>query len=110
MTPLLRPTDRDIPVIALTCGDPAGIGPEVACLAWAEPAAHAHAALRVVAEPAMLAAALRDRRGMPALEIEVVSFADRRPSTPGTLLVAGTFCGPRASIAARLKRSCCTKR
>jgi 4-hydroxythreonine-4-phosphate dehydrogenase len=87
MTPPSRPPDREIPVIALTCGDPAGIGPEVACLAWAEPAAHAQAALRVVAEPAMLAAALRDRRGMPALRMDAVPFADRRPSTPGTLLV-----------------------
>ncbi len=87
ITPPSSPTDRVVPVIAITCGDPAGIGPEIVCLAWANPAAHAHGPLRVVAEPAMLAAALADRRGMPSLRIEVVSLADRRPSTPDTLLV-----------------------
>jgi 4-hydroxythreonine-4-phosphate dehydrogenase len=97
ITPLSSPTDRVVPVIAITCGDPAGIGPEIACLAWASPVAHAHGALRVVAEPAMLAAAVADRRGMPRLRIEVVSAADRRPSTPDTLLVIdpeGSTAGP----------------
>ena len=87
MTPPLSTTDRTVPVIAITCGDPAGIGPEVACLAWANPVAHARAALRVVAEPAMLAAAIANRRGMPPLRVETVATADRRPSTPDTLLV-----------------------
>lgn len=87
MAPPASTTGRTVPVIAVTCGDPAGIGPEVACLAWANPAAHARAALRVIAEPAMLAAALADRRGMPQLRIETVDSADRRPSTPDTLLV-----------------------
>jgi len=86
MTPPPATSDRPPPVIALTCGDPAGIGPEVACLAWAHPAAHA-ASLRVVAAPAMVAAALADRPGMPRLRLEVVDPADRRPSTTDTLLV-----------------------
>jgi len=87
MTPPLSTTDRTVPLIAITCGDPSGIGPEVACLAWANPVAHARAALRVVAEPAMLAAAIANRRGMPPLRVETVATADRRPSTPDTLLV-----------------------
>jgi 4-hydroxythreonine-4-phosphate dehydrogenase len=87
---------RTIPVIALTCGDPAGIGPEVACLAWADPAAHARAALRVVAAPGMLAAAVADRPGMPPLRIEAVAVDDPRPSTPDTLLVVD--CGGSAAI------------
>lgn len=86
MTPPPATSDRPPPVIALTCGDPAGIGPEVACLAWAHSAAHA-VSLRLVAGPAMLAAALADRPGMPRLRLEVVDPADRRPSTPDTLLV-----------------------
>ena len=102
MTPPPSTTDRVVPVIAVTCGDPAGIGPEVACLAWANPAAHAHAALRVIAEPAMLAATLADRRGMPHLRVETVAAADRRPSTPDTLLVVrpgGTASTPPIRLA-----------
>ena len=97
MTPPSSTTDRAVPVIAITCGDPAGIGPEVACLAWANPAAHARAALRVVAEPAMLAAAIAERRGMPPLRIDTVAAADRRPSTPDTLLVVDPGGAPAAS-------------
>ena len=87
MTPPLPTTGRTIPTIAITCGDPAGIGPEVALLAWANRAAHARAALRVVAPPDMLAAVAAGRPGMPALRIETVAVDDRRPSAPDTLLV-----------------------
>ncbi len=75
------------PLIALTCGDPAGIGPEVVCRAWAETPAHGRARLRVVADPAMLGDVLAHRRGMPRLAVEVVDAADARPSTAGMLLV-----------------------
>ena len=81
------PTDRALPRIAVTCGDPAGIGPEIACLAWADPAAHAGRSLRVVADPEMLARALEDRAGMPRLAIEAIAWSDRRPSDAATVLV-----------------------
>ena len=81
------PTDRALPRIALTCGDPAGIGPEIVCLAWANPAAHAGRSLRVVADPEMLARALEHRVGMPRLTIEATAWSDRRPSDAATMLV-----------------------
>ena len=75
------------PVILLTCGDPAGIGPEVAIQAWVATPWHARARLRLVADPAMIAAVLAGRRGMPALPVVVIDADDPRPSTPSTLLV-----------------------
>lgn len=80
-------TNPPVPTIAITCGDPAGIGPEVASLAWAATAAHGQARLRVVAEPTMLRDILATRRGMPAVRIEAVAAADPRPSRPDVLLV-----------------------
>ena len=84
------------PLIALTCGDPAGIGPEVVALAWAATDAHATARLRVVAEPGMIAAALR-RRGMPTVTVEPVSVDDPRPSHGRALLVIDPG-GPAGAI------------
>jgi 4-hydroxythreonine-4-phosphate dehydrogenase len=78
------------PTVLLTCGDPAGIGPEVAALAWAATAAHGRARLRLVADPAMIAASVMTRRGMPALRITAVSATDPRPSTTDELLVIAT--------------------
>jgi 4-hydroxythreonine-4-phosphate dehydrogenase len=75
------------PVILLTCGDPAGIGPEVAIQAWVATPWHARARLRLVADPAMIAAVLTGRRGMPALPVTVVEADDQRPSTAAALLV-----------------------
>jgi len=75
------------PLVLLTCGDPAGIGPEVAALAWAATPAHARARLRLVADPALIAELLATRRGMPAVRITTVSAADPRPSTAAELLV-----------------------
>jgi 4-hydroxythreonine-4-phosphate dehydrogenase len=84
-----------LPTLLLTCGDPAGIGPEVACRAWAETPAHARARLRVVADPAMLAAVLRERPGLPGLALSVVPPDDPRPSRPTELLVVE----PRGDVA-----------
>jgi 4-hydroxythreonine-4-phosphate dehydrogenase len=75
------------PVLLVTCGDPAGIGPEVALGAWADPRAHEHARLRLVADPAMIAAAVA---GLPqARHCPVVTVAadDPRPSRSDTVLV-----------------------
>lgn len=80
-----RPTAA--PLIAITCGDPAGIGPEVVCLAWAEAAAHRRGRLRVYGDPAVLEDVLASRRGMPRLAIEAVAGDDPRPSRPESMLV-----------------------
>jgi 4-hydroxythreonine-4-phosphate dehydrogenase len=81
----MNPSAPVSPVVLLTCGDPAGIGPEIVAAAWAE-SPHDRARLRVVTEAAVLAAIL-DRRGLAAPPIVVVSGDDPRPSTPAELLV-----------------------
>ena len=81
-----KPPPRS-PVVAVTGGDPAGIGPEVACLAWSATETHAWARLRIVADPALIADVLARRRGMPRLNVEVIAAGDPRPSNRETLLV-----------------------
>jgi len=81
-----RPRDGG-PAIALTCGDPAGIGPEVVCLAWAATSAHERARLRVYGDAAVLQHVLAERRGMPRLDVVTVERDDPRRSDPCTLLV-----------------------
>jgi 4-hydroxythreonine-4-phosphate dehydrogenase len=75
------------PVLLLTCGDPAGIGPEVVVKAWDATPAHARARLRVVADAGMLADALTTRAGLPQPRIESIASDDPRESTPDRLLV-----------------------
>jgi len=75
------------PVLLLTCGDPAGIGPEVVVKAWAATRAHASARLRVVANAGMLAAAIAERPGLPRPLIESIGHGDPRDSTADSLLV-----------------------
>ena len=73
------------PVVLLTCGDPAGIGPEIVAASWAA-APHDRARLRVVADARMLATVLA-RRGIATPPLIAVRCDDRRPSTSGELLV-----------------------
>ena len=75
------------PVLLLTCGDPAGIGPEVVVKAWAATPAHARARLRVVANAGMLSAAIAERPGLPRPPIESIGPDDPRDSTSDSLLV-----------------------
>ena len=89
------------PTILLTCGDPAGIGPEVVVAAWASTAAHARARLRVVADAAMLAGVIAACRWLPQLPIVVVEPEDPRPSTPGAILVVATRPAGRAESVPR---------
>lgn len=69
------------PVVLLTAGDPAGIGPEVALAAWARTTAHDTARLRLVADPELVARTLARVPGMPALEIDVIAADDGRASS-----------------------------
>jgi len=87
------------PVLLLTCGDPAGIGPEVVVKAWAVTPAHARVRLRVVADVAMLAQVLAERSGLPRLAIEGVEPGDPRDSAADRLLVIDPGTG-RAGTAA----------
>jgi len=86
--PSVPSTSRpDQPILALTCGDSAGIGPEVVLAAWAATPAHAKARLRVVADPHLLARLVAEIPALPRLEIVAVAPQDQRPSTPDTVLV-----------------------
>jgi 4-hydroxythreonine-4-phosphate dehydrogenase len=76
-----------LPTLALTCGDPAGIGPEVVLAAWAATDAHRNGRLRVVADPVMLAGVLSAVPALPRMEIVAVAAGDERVSTPDTVLV-----------------------
>lgn len=81
-----------LPVILVTCGDPAGIGPEVVAAAWATPALHERARLRVVGDAATMA-------DSPAIaRREVVAADDPRRSEPETLLVIAAHDGPTAPV------------
>ena len=97
---MIKPYDRPVgpspstpmppaekPVLLLTCGDPAGIGPEVVIKAWAATPAHARVRLRVVADVEMLARVLAERSGLPRPSIEGVEPADLRDSAADRLLV-----------------------
>lgn len=79
------------PRILVTCGDPAGIGPEVVAAAWSTPALHERARLRVVCDPATMADA--------AAAVEVVPASDQRPSRPETLLLVQPHTSPSGPIA-----------
>ncbi|MEI6036836.1 MAG: 4-hydroxythreonine-4-phosphate dehydrogenase PdxA [Planctomycetota bacterium] len=81
----IQPSSR--PVLAITCGDPAGIGPEVVLAAWAATKVHSRARLRVVADADMLAAVLADVPGLPAVDVVPVQPDDLRPSTVDAVLV-----------------------
>lgn len=86
------------PIILLTCGDPAGIGPEVAALAWVASPCHDRGRLRIVADPAMLAAAVAGRRGMPAVPVTAIDADDERPSTAAELLVVAPAGMPAEAV------------
>ena len=73
------------PVVLLTCGDPAGIGPEIVAAAW-RAAPHDRARLRVVADARTLGAILA-RRGIAPPPLVAISPDDPRPSTAGEVLV-----------------------
>jgi 4-hydroxythreonine-4-phosphate dehydrogenase len=91
MGPPMPPADK--PVLLLTCGDPAGIGPEVVVKAWHTTQAHARARLRVVAEPGMVARVLATRAGLPRMVTEVIEPVDPRDSAADRLLVIDSACG-----------------
>jgi len=87
MVPAMGIKSPNRPTLVLTCGDPAGIGPEVVFAAWAATQSHARAKLRVVAESDMLAGILSTRLELPPLSIVEVAPDDTRDSSPETLLV-----------------------
>jgi 4-hydroxythreonine-4-phosphate dehydrogenase len=73
------------PLILMTCGDPAGIGPEIVATAWAA-APHGRIRLRLVSDAACFRGVL-DRRGVPVPALTTIRWDDPRPSTPAEILV-----------------------
>jgi 4-hydroxythreonine-4-phosphate dehydrogenase len=79
------PHVESLPLILVTCGDPAGIGPEVVVSAWAA-AAHDRVRLRVVGDATLLESVL-DRRGVAHPAVQSIGIEDPRRSRPEDLLV-----------------------
>lgn len=70
------------PILALTMGDPAGVGPEVVARAWIDPQIHQHAKLFVVGHPALLRKAIA-LVGCDVLLVELQSPQDLSATTSG---------------------------
>lgn len=87
------------PVILLTCGDPAGIGPEVVIRAWEATPAHAAARLRIVASHGMLTRVITERAGLPSMRVETVAADDPRDSAADTLLMIEPDLAPAGGTA-----------
>lgn len=69
-----------LPLVAITLGDPAGVGPEVVVRAWQSPAVHACCRPVIVGHPEVLRRAVE--RFAPGLTVVTVSTADEaRPSS-----------------------------
>ena len=82
-----------LPRLLLTCGDPAGVGPEIAATAWRDASLHRSARLRVVADVALMRRAVRetaDTTAMAGVDVAAVASDDPRPSRPDRLLVVPT--------------------
>ncbi len=79
------PSPEQPPILLLTCGDPAGIGPELVAAAWAA-APHGRVRLRLVIDAACFQAVL-DRRGIRAAPVTTIPWDDPRPSTDREILV-----------------------
>lgn len=78
------------PRIALTLGDPAGIGPEIVAAAWARPEVHAWSRPVAVGPPHMLRRAVTLRgTGARVVEVEAPEQADPSPS-----VIPCVACGP----------------
>lgn len=80
-------TVSERPIVFVTCGDPAGIGPEVVAAVWGDPIVHSRCRLRVVGDPATMAAAVMERCPDAGIRIEVVDAGDDQTSCSDTLLV-----------------------
>jgi 4-hydroxythreonine-4-phosphate dehydrogenase len=83
-----------LPLVGLTMGDVAGIGPEVVVRGWLDPALHAMARPMVIGDPGVLRRALKVVAAGRPLEIQVIDAPeDARPSpdTIPCLPVRGPF-------------------
>lgn len=71
---------HSLPLVAVTLGDPAGVGPEVVVRAWSSPEVHACCRPLVVGHPEVLRRAIA--QFAPVLDVQAVSAVKRaRPSS-----------------------------
>ena len=74
---------NDHPLVGLTMGDVAGIGPEVIAAGWADPRLHALARPLVIGDPAVLERALdAGRRSARRSRVQVVAAPEEADPTP----------------------------
>src|SRR6516164_3943986 len=76
---------RDLPLVGLTMGDVAGVGPEVIARAWLDPALHALARPVVLGDPGVLERALKLVDGGDAIRIHVVAAPEETLPSPATI-------------------------
>src|SRR5213080_1772777 len=77
------PTKR--PLVGLTMGDVAGIGPEVIARGWLDPRLHALARPLVIGEPGVLERALRLVDGGEVIRIQVVAAPEEADPSAMTI-------------------------
>ncbi len=75
-------TSAGRPVVGLTMGDVAGIGPEVIARAWLDPAFHAMARPLVIGDPVILRRAVRLVGGAEPPEIQPIETPERADPSP----------------------------
>jgi 4-hydroxy-L-threonine phosphate dehydrogenase PdxA len=71
--------EHEKPLLAITLGDPAGVGPEIIAAAWSSPELHAAARPVVIGHPAVLRRAVK-LRAAPVTVVEVDRPEDADPS------------------------------
>src|SRR4051794_29244017 len=75
------------PLLAITMGDPAGVGPEVIVRAWSAPRIHEQTRPFVIGHPQVICrAADLLKRDLQIVEIPKTNLRDTISSTPGSLL------------------------
>jgi 4-hydroxy-L-threonine phosphate dehydrogenase PdxA len=84
------------PTLAVTMGDPAGIGPEIVARAASNPAARRAARLVIVGEPEVMERALSRLRSRVRLRPVDLHTCDLREDAPGLPLIVSSEQGWRA--------------
>jgi len=89
------------PLVGLTMGDVAGIGPEVIARGWADPRLHALARPLVIGDPAILARAVALVGGSASTEVQTVSAPEEADPSPRNIpcLVVAAKLGDLSPVA-----------
>lgn len=89
-----------LPILAITLGDPAGIGPEIIVKALQEPTIFERCRPLIIGDVRILARAA-DQIGVPALDLDIVTSADTLPDSAagaGGTVAAQQASAPRARL------------